>query len=459
MKDEQGSVTALLIIDTRKAQIRPSLQALLNSSCPLSQILVVDNASADNTVHLVEANFPNVQIITSDRNLGFAGGVNLGLTQATGDLIAIVNPDVVVEPEWLSELVKAIGGEQSVGIVGGKLLFGDGRTIQHAGGILRYPLALADHYGYRELDVGRYDRQREVDYVTGAAVVVRREVLQELGGLDEGFYPAYFEETDLCWRIRKAGLKVLYVPTAVGIHYESTSTVRDSYIYYYYYHRNRLRFVLKHYTPDQFLNDFFPAEMERLSSVYPQEEKKALAAVYQEASREIPHGDDLLALSDGAPPVLEAIDQISLRTSELSRTWGERREVIASDLARLRESSHVLERPFTSGMPVIGPVIARFRAAWNWVSTKWYVRQLLQQQNQINAEIVELNVRLVDYVAELQQKLAELGRQAQEVEQMAIHADRKGVELTQYLAQLNMQVRKIEGRTEAISSDITRKPG
>ncbi|MBI4320006.1 MAG: glycosyltransferase family 2 protein [Chloroflexi bacterium] len=442
------SVSAIIVTYNSEAHIKGCLEALLRSTYPISQFIVVDNASTDNTVRIVEANFPMAQLLKNDGNLGFAGGVNAGLARATGDIIVVVNPDVVVEREWLGELVKAVVDNPDAGIVGSKLLFGDGRTIQHAGGILKYPVALSDHYGYGELDVGRYDRLRDVDYVTGAALAIRREVLQSLGGFDETFYPAYFEETDLCRRIKMAGFKVLYVPTAVGIHYESASAVRNSYNYYYFYHRNRLRFVLKHYSPDQLAGDFFPAETHRLSPTWPAEERKALVRVYREVAEELPLTRGLQASAEDSAEVASALGRLRERAHELFGDSDGRIEVATSRLARLREIQHVAEQPFVSSVPLAGPIIVRFREAWNWVSTKWYVRQLIQQQNRFNAQ-------MVDYLVELEDRLTELRRCLDEVEQIGIHADRKGVELTRDLAALGYQLRKIR---ESVDGDPGASP-
>ncbi|MDP2728498.1 MAG: glycosyltransferase, partial [Dehalococcoidia bacterium] len=139
----------------------------------------------------------------------------------------------------------------------------------------------------RQHDDGQWNELRDVDYVTGAAFATRRDVLDAIGAFDEGFHPAYFEDADLCFRARNAGYRVVYVPSAVIVHYESATTVRDSYAYYQAYHKGRLRFVLKHYSAAQIVEDFYPAEMAWLAEVQSSPERQALRQAYQAAGRSI----------------------------------------------------------------------------------------------------------------------------------------------------------------------------
>jgi GT2 family glycosyltransferase len=133
-----------------------------------------------------------------------------------------------------------------VGVVGCKVYYPDTSVIQHAGGVI-LANARTEHVGYGEVDHGQHDVPRDVDYVTGAALAVRRAVLVRLGLLDEGYYPLYFEETDLCHRTRAMGYRVLYLPQAVAYHYERSAKGGLTESFFVPYHRNRLRFVMKNY--------------------------------------------------------------------------------------------------------------------------------------------------------------------------------------------------------------------
>ena len=244
------------------------LEALLREATPDDEIILVDNASTDDSVEQVRSRFPDVTLICNERNLGYAGGANAGLRAARGDVLVLLNPDVQVQRGWLAALRKALE-DQAVGVAGCKLYYPDGKTIQHAGGIIRFPQAVADHYGYRQQDDGQWDRQRDVDYVTGASLALRRDVWETVGPLDEGFYPAYYEEVDYCFRARQAGYHVVYVPDATAIHHEYASLGGGSELYLRFFHRSRVRFVLKHKGPAFFLTDLVQAEREWLKSLPP----------------------------------------------------------------------------------------------------------------------------------------------------------------------------------------------
>jgi GT2 family glycosyltransferase len=235
----------------------------LQSLLPLvskAEIIVVDNASADETRAVVNRHVPPMRLIANATNRGCAGGNNVGWHDSSGDIVVFVNPDVIVTDHWLDPLVQPFLDDPRVGITGSKLLYPGTRTIQHAGGIL-HPNGMVDHFGTGEEDVGQYDDISDVDYVTGASIAVRREVLETLGGFDEDFNPAYFEETDLCWRARHAGWKVRFAPESVAYHHESTVLTRNSPRFLRLFYRGRMRFVVKNFTWRQRINIWLPAEI------------------------------------------------------------------------------------------------------------------------------------------------------------------------------------------------------
>jgi len=172
-------------------------------------------------------NNPQVTLLRAGRNLGFAGGNNLGIRKAQGDIIVLLNDDTEVAPDWLSVARRSIESLPDWGILGAKLLYPDKTTIQHAGGTIQ-PNALTQHIGNGEIDIGQYDTIKQCDYVTGAAFFIRREVVDTIGLLDEGYFPIYFEEVDYCFRARAAGYEVYYVPGIKVLHYESRTTKKLS---------------------------------------------------------------------------------------------------------------------------------------------------------------------------------------------------------------------------------------
>jgi GT2 family glycosyltransferase len=382
-RDEWPQASLVVLNWNGRQWLRECISSLLALDYPAYEIILVDNGSTDGSVEFVRQRFPQVRLIANEENLGFSKGMNVGLQQAQGDVIVLLNNDLYVRPDWLRALNRPIVADESVGIVGCKLLFPDEQTIQHAGARLVYPVALSHHYGYGEIDEGQYDQVREVDYVTGAAMAIARRVLDDIGGLDEGFSPFYYEETDFCYRARAAGYRVLYIPDAVGIHHESVSVRLAGPMRLRAFHKNRLRFVLKHYTMDQFISDFAPAEAARLEETTSAEDLHAARRGYLEAMLILPE-----LLQRRTSPA--EMGQIRRALEELREAALRRRITVYGPMPEgwYRQElidRQVLQEPgFHSDVPMIGPLIAGFRETWNNVSTKWYVRLILQQQVAFN---------------------------------------------------------------------------
>jgi len=197
--------------------------------------------------------------VRNERNLGFSGGNNRGLRAATGEIIILLNDDTEVHPGFLSAVSGAFQ-DPAVGAAGCKLLYPDG-TIQHAGGYLYGPRGESEHLGRGMPDGGRFDEEFEPEFVTGAALGIRRTCLAQVGPLDEGFTPIYYEDVDWCYRARAAGWRILYVPQAVVTHHESVTADRTNYAHKLNLNHGRVRFLLKHWPLDRLLTEFSPAEV------------------------------------------------------------------------------------------------------------------------------------------------------------------------------------------------------
>ena len=250
-------------------------------------VLLVDNCSTDDSVAFVQSTFPQVKIRRTQCNLGFAGGSNVGIRLSKGELIVLLNPDVIVRPDWLRNLVEGILADEAVGIGGGKAYYPDGRTLQHAGGFIQAPLGLGNQHGRGEIDKGQYDKQREVDYVMGAALGIKRSLLDQIGLLDEG-YSLYYEDTDLCFRARRAGWRVLYIPDAVLMHVEGGTSSQGDCSHFRASHTSRFRFLLKHYDVSQLLNETLPAEYAYLKGSLCLDERRGLSTAYLTTVRGLP---------------------------------------------------------------------------------------------------------------------------------------------------------------------------
>jgi GT2 family glycosyltransferase len=242
------------------------LSALMELNYPEYTIILVDNSSTDGSLQLVRERFSGVRIIGNDRNLGYSAGNNVALQEVDHSLIAILNPDVFVAQDWLISQVKAMEADNMIGITGSKLYYPGEKLIQHAGGYLSFPRAITGHYGLLEEDHGQCNMMRDVDYVIGAAFLIRRSVIDQIGMFDEGYF-MYFEDVDLCYRARRGGLRVVYVPEAIGIHVESATSKKGSAAYFRRFHTSRWRFLLKNNDLDEVLAETVPAEREWISLI------------------------------------------------------------------------------------------------------------------------------------------------------------------------------------------------
>lgn len=256
------------------------LASLQAESSPVDrEVILLDNASTDGSADGVAERFPGVRVIRSRRNLGFAGGVKRAVREASGGILLLLNPDAEVYPDTVGVLADVLLGDPSVGIAGCKIYDPDGRTLQHAGAVI-HPNLITSHRGRGEPDQGQYDEPAEADYVTGAALAVPKDVFQRLGGLDPGYRPGYYEETELCLRARKHGLRVLYVPGARVKHHESASSGQRSRRFFYAYHRNRLRFLIRNHSPWYWVRRFAPAEWRWVRSPLPPDQRGPLVRAY-----------------------------------------------------------------------------------------------------------------------------------------------------------------------------------
>lgn len=188
------------------------------------ELVVVDDASPDDT-RARAAEVPGLTVVGLDVNRGFIGAVNAGLAACRGEYVVLLNNDTEITDGWLEALLETIE-QPNVGLVGSKLVYPDGR-LQEAGGII-FANAGGWNYGRTgDPSLERYNVPRDVDYCSGAAVMVRRDLLTELGGLDEYFAPAYYDDVDLAFTLRERGLRVVYQPRAVVVHHEGVSHGTD----------------------------------------------------------------------------------------------------------------------------------------------------------------------------------------------------------------------------------------
>ena len=215
---------------------------------------MVDNASTDNSAGMMRERFPQVQLIENDENVGFAKANNQAILLSNGQYVILLNPDTQIKPGALDTLVRFMDENPQAGAAGPKLLNPDG-TLQTSCSptpTLSRELWRLFHQDkirpYGEYDMGTWDLEepRQVDILQGACLIIRRGVLDQVGLLDEDYF-IYSEEVDLCYRMKKAGWQLYWVPQAEIIHYggESTSQVAEDMFLQLY--RSKIIFFRKHY--------------------------------------------------------------------------------------------------------------------------------------------------------------------------------------------------------------------
>lgn len=257
-----GNWTAIIINYNGEGFIEACIQALEACTLRPAEILVVDNASTDDS--LLEMNaYPRAQILAQATNLGFAAGANIGLAAVETDYAAILNPDVEVQPDFGDVLVSEFGADARLAAAGALLLYPDGETIQHAGGQIESPLMTTRHHLYGEGLAETRLIARDVDFVTGGAMGLRMSAVNESGGFDELLSPVYYEDVDLCVRLRSLHWAVRFIPGLRALHHEGVTLKREP-VYFHFLHRNRIQFAMKHLSSHEWSTSFVPAEIERL---------------------------------------------------------------------------------------------------------------------------------------------------------------------------------------------------
>lgn len=212
-------LVSILISTFNKAEyLFQCLETILAYTDTPFEIIIVDDCSSDGIPQLM-AKLVNVHAVRNDKNSGFIKSCNKAAQLARGHYILFLNNDVMVTPRWLSALVETVGRYPQCGAVGGRLVRPDG-TLQEAGSIIWQDGSALGYGRGDDPSKPEYCYVREVDYVSGAYLLVRAGDFRKLGGFDERYVPAYYEDSDLCMGIRKLGHKVVYQPQAAIIHYE-----------------------------------------------------------------------------------------------------------------------------------------------------------------------------------------------------------------------------------------------
>jgi len=250
-------VTAVVVSYNTRELLLACLASLQGVTCPL-EIVVVDNASADGSVEAVRTDFPDVRVIANAENVGFSRANNLGIRAATAAYVLVLNSDAAVTPGAVETMVEELHRRRDLAIVGPRTLSADG-TIQVSFGPDLTPWnewrqgrlvrgVKARKAGALRRANERASQDHEPDWVSGSCFLARRDVLEQVGLFDEGFF-LYEEDVDLCLRVRKAGYRVAFTPRAVVVHHLGRSMETASSRAREEYKRSHLRFYEKHRHP------------------------------------------------------------------------------------------------------------------------------------------------------------------------------------------------------------------
>lgn len=219
--------------------ITECLKSLLDQTYSPTEIILVDNDSSDGSVEFIQNNFPSVKIIKNDSNMGAASAMNRGIMNAAGELIALFNQNTVAEENWLYKLVEATLSSEDIAAASGMIFYLNKKDSIYCTWAKINPFTAAP-YNFHDLK-----EISTVDTLIGCAMVIRKEVIDSVGLIDDGYF-LYFEDTDWCARIIRAGYKLMYIPDAIVWHAVSGS-LSDSCFKFSYITRNRIRFILKNF--------------------------------------------------------------------------------------------------------------------------------------------------------------------------------------------------------------------
>lgn len=225
---ERPVVSVVMVTHNAADWARRALQALLEHTEPCYELIVVDNASRDGTAELPARELEGATLVLNDRNRGFGPANNQGAAHAVGRHLLFLNNDALVRRGWLPPLLERIDSDDRIGAVGPRLLNLDG-SLQIAGALLARSGSTLEHGYGDDADAPEYRFARDVDYLSGACLLVRRSAFNEVGGFDAAYGLAYFEDADLCLSLAALGYRVVYEPRSSVTHVRGASPRGDAF--------------------------------------------------------------------------------------------------------------------------------------------------------------------------------------------------------------------------------------
>lgn len=258
VSDTPVQVSTIIVTHNSAGPLTECLTALKKSASGVTvELIVVDNASSDDSVDLVGSLWPEARVLRNDRNLGFGAAANLGAKEAVGRYLFLVNPDVTVDPGAIETLLATMKVHPKPGLVSGRLCFPDGsfqatcRRIPTPSNIVFSRGAMTSRIGGRSKQPSHYtlpdyESTTEVETVSGTMAMIERGVFEKFGGFDERFF-MYMEDTELCVRLHQSGYSNLFVPKAGGVHLWGRGSGGGRVTRLWHHHMSVWRYFLKHF--------------------------------------------------------------------------------------------------------------------------------------------------------------------------------------------------------------------
>ena len=254
MEDDNAPLVSIVIPHYRGDVILNCLDSIFRDNFDSREIIVIDDGSEDGSMASARSSFPDVKYVRNPSNLGFVKSCNRGIRLSSGKYIILLNDDAEVSPGWLEHLLSFAESRDNLGACQPKILsLQNPEKFDYAGAagglidIFGHPFALGRVFYSIEEDTGQYDVPRRIFWASGAAILISRKALNEVGPMDESF-TAHMEEIDLCWRMHLLGFEVWSVPKAVVYHYSGWTLPAKSWLKEFLNHRNNLMMMLKNYS-------------------------------------------------------------------------------------------------------------------------------------------------------------------------------------------------------------------
>ncbi len=256
--------TAVVILNWNGVKfLEKFLPKVIEFSKDEAEVIVADNASTDRSVEFLQQQFPEVRIIQHEVNKGFAKGYNDTLKQVDAEYYVILNSDIEITENWISPIIEKMDANPEIGACQPKILaYHDKESFEYAGGAggfidkYGYPFCRGRIFQVLEKDLGQYDQEAEIFWATGACLFVRSQLFHQVGGFDEDFF-AHMEEIDFCWRLKKFGFKIMYLPYSKVYHVGGGTLPKSSAFKTYLNIRNNIAMLYKNLPKRQLTHILF----------------------------------------------------------------------------------------------------------------------------------------------------------------------------------------------------------